>query len=168
MTATMTRPVHRDGATETYGDVQKWIVAIVSDFRRAYESRESREDMMQEANLAFMSALADFDPARGGFPFHLRQKIFSRLFNRYRRDMDRTSRGGCPAPRMTETDLSWYAEQQSPLVYLWGDAKALADAVMGAPGVTCPDSLWVYMRDEMGWCARRFLRAYAEVQEVLG
>lgn len=163
MPAVTYAPPCRDAATETLGDVQKWIVTIVREYRIRYNDRTEWEDLVQEANLAYLHALGTWDPDKGSFLSWLHIKVFSRLFGTMRTRLDRDRR----YRRTAVSDFSGYTARPDPVGVLDDDARELYEAAMEEQRVTSADALWSHARVRLGWDAGRFLSAFQTVQECL-
>lgn len=156
-------PPCRDAATETLGDVQKWITKIVHEYRARYNDRTEWEDLMQEANLAYLHALGTWDPDQGNFSNWLHIKVFDRLFGTMRTRLRRDRR----YHRSSMPDLDGFASTTDDHPDLEGDARELYEAAMEAQRVATADALWNHARHRMGWDAGRFLTAFETVRECL-
>ena len=161
--ATFTPPCY-DAQADSYDSVQKWIEAFVRDFQRSYGG--DRDELRQEAGLAFIHALSTWRPELSSFPTYLRMKMFSRLFGQYRTRVEQ-ARWRTPTVAMGETEPpDKYFDTATFLAGLGDDAKTLAEMTIEEPGVLDVDSLWFAVK-ELGWTCSRFEVAFTEVRDNL-
>jgi RNA polymerase sigma factor (sigma-70 family) len=80
-------------AAETYRDIEKMIFDICYRFRKQYgDALGSFEDLVGEANVAFMEAYRRYDPAYARFTTWLYWRVFGALMDKLRQVAARNAR----------------------------------------------------------------------------
>lgn len=153
-------PPCREAATETLADVDGWIRTIVSAYRRRYRDQTDPDDLLQEAYIAYLHALATWDMERASFKHWLHMRIFSKLFDRFRTEM-RNAKYKRAAVDL-DTVERYYAATPDTDPDMDEDALELYRMALNEPRVTTTDRLWGKARRD-GWEASRFIAAFDRV-----
>lgn len=67
--------MNQAAVTETYCDVERLIGMLVDNFHRRYPYAGSRDELLSEANMAFLRAYEQFDPEKARFTTYLYHKV---------------------------------------------------------------------------------------------
>lgn len=178
MTVAQPRPIE-----ETYASVQKLIYKVAGDFHRRFGG--DFDDLVGEANVAFMKVYEAFDPSRGAFTTLLQHSIVNRLYDvaamKRRRPAVRLEAVAAESGIPVADWVAAPAETWDELAYqeLSEDARTVLKIVVGAPAElralakakgghakNWRHALKGYLAD-MGWTANQVAKSFEEIAGLL-
>lgn len=176
----------RDARAEVYADLRHMIANIVRNFCHSY--RQDFDDMMGIAHVAFCEAFTNYDPSRATFGTHVCQKVWSKIYEDFRRR-------GCRAELLKEytslectldnAEWQWCSDRSSfaltdLLDELSDDAKQVVQLTLAAPidlvhavhdrGKGKPDHVRNALTEvliDFGWSIDRVSESFAEIAGAL-
>lgn len=161
--------VDRQFCEMTYQDVEKLIYHTVNQFLRHYPGGD-KEEMIREANYAFLDAYDSFDENRGTkFTTWLVRKIEYALKTLRREDAKRWNRCTAVASNDMPEQLFAVTDFDPDLWDLSEDANELIHAALDAPVHERGDAevLMALFCENKGWGWDRLANTWKEVQEAV-
>lgn len=119
--------------TETYRGVEALIHKIVHDFARKNGQYHNYDEMVSEANLAFLKAYERHDRYRGSFSTVLSTAVKNRLIDFLRKERKWTERNRISDAEEIKTGISDPVTYDAPPVSLSDQAAFVVRMVLSSP-----------------------------------